>query len=53
MLQMPGCGSGDRHYENPVLLNTANIHLKTGVDLPDLPGLLRMEIERISKMRYS
>lgn len=32
--------------------NAANIHLKTGVKLHDLPGLLRMDIERISKLRY-
>jgi hypothetical protein len=32
--------------------DTANIHLKMGVHLSDLPGSLRMEIERISKMRY-
>ena len=32
--------------------NAANIHLKRGVELHDLPSLLRMEIDRISKMRY-
>jgi hypothetical protein len=32
--------------------DAANIHLKTGVELHDLPGSLRMEIDRISKMRY-
>lgn len=32
--------------------DAATIHLKTGVELHDLPGLLRMEIDRISKMRY-
>jgi hypothetical protein len=30
----------------------ANIHLKTGIELHDLPGMLRIEIDRISKMRY-
>jgi hypothetical protein len=30
----------------------ANVHLKTGVELHDLPGLLRMDVDRISKMRY-
>jgi hypothetical protein len=34
------------------LFDAANIHLRTGVELDDLPGLLRMEIERISKMSY-
>jgi hypothetical protein len=34
------------------LFDAASIHLKKGVELHDLPGLLRMEIERISKMRY-
>lgn len=34
------------------LFDAANIHLKTGVELHDLPGLLKMEIDRISKMRY-
>lgn len=32
--------------------DAANIHLKAGVELHDLPGLLRMEIDRISKMKY-
>jgi hypothetical protein len=32
--------------------DAANIHLKAGVKLPDLPRLLGMEIDRISKMRY-
>jgi hypothetical protein len=32
--------------------DAANIHLKTGIELHDLPGLLRMEIDRISKMMY-
>jgi len=32
--------------------DAANIHLKTGVELHDLTGSLRMEIDRISKMRY-
>src|SRR5262249_12881286 len=32
--------------------DAANIHLKTGVGLHDLPGMLRMEVDRISKMRY-
>src|SRR6266571_1614214 len=32
--------------------DAANIHLKNGIELHDLPGLLRMEIDRISKMRY-
>jgi len=30
----------------------ANIHLKAGIVLHDLPGLLRLEIDRISKMRH-
>ena len=30
----------------------ANIRLKTGLKLHDLPGLLRIEIDRISKMQY-
>ena len=34
------------------LFDAANIHLKTGVELHNLSGLLRMEIDRISKMRY-
>lgn len=34
------------------LFDAANIHLKQGEELHDLPGLLRMEIDRISKMRY-
>jgi len=34
------------------LFDAANIHLKKGVELHDLPGLLKMEIDRISKMRY-
>lgn len=34
------------------LFDAANVHLKAGVELHDLPGLLRMEIERISKLRY-
>ena len=32
--------------------DAANIHLKTGVELEQLPDLLRMEIERISKLDY-
>lgn len=32
--------------------DAANLHLKTGVKLHDLPGLLRMEIDRISRMKY-
>lgn len=32
--------------------DAANIHLKTGIELHDLPGLLRIEIDRISQMRY-
>lgn len=32
--------------------DAANIHLKAGVKLHDLPGLLRAEIDRISKMKY-
>jgi hypothetical protein len=32
--------------------DAANIHLKTGVKLQDLPGSLRVEIDGISKMRY-
>ena len=32
------------------LFDAANIHLKTGVELHDLPGVLRMEIDRISKI---
>jgi hypothetical protein len=32
--------------------DAANIHFKTGVELHALPGLLRMEIDRISRMRY-
>jgi hypothetical protein len=34
------------------LFDAANVHLKTGVELEHLPDLLRMEIERISKMHY-
>jgi hypothetical protein len=34
------------------LFDAASIHLKTGVEVHDLPGSLRMEIDRISKMRY-
>jgi hypothetical protein len=34
------------------LFDAANIHLKTGVELHELPGALRMEIDRISKMGY-
>lgn len=34
------------------LFDVANIHLKTGVELHDLPGMLRIEIDRISKMTY-
>jgi hypothetical protein len=34
------------------LFDAANIHLKTGVELEHLPDLLRMEIERISKLDY-
>lgn len=30
----------------------ANIHLKTGMKLHDLPGPLRIDVDRISKMRY-
>lgn len=32
--------------------DAANIHLKTGVKLCDLPKMLRIEIDRISKMSY-
>jgi hypothetical protein len=32
--------------------DAATIHLKAGIELHDLPGPLRMEIERISKMKY-
>ena len=32
--------------------DAAHVHLKKGIELHDLPGLLRMEIDRISKMRY-
>ncbi len=32
--------------------DAANIHLKKGVELHDLPGGLRIEIDRISKMKY-
>jgi len=32
--------------------DAASIHLKTGIELHHLPGLLRVEIDRISKMRY-
>lgn len=32
--------------------DAANVHLKTGVELEDLPPELRMEVERISKMEY-
>ncbi len=32
--------------------DAANIHLKAGVKLDDLPGPLRIEIDHISKMRY-
>lgn len=32
--------------------DAANIHLKTGVELHNLPDSLRIEIERISKMEY-
>jgi hypothetical protein len=34
------------------LFDAANIHLKTGLELHDLPGPLKLEIDRISKMRY-
>lgn len=34
------------------LFDAANIHLKTGLELHDLPGSLKLEIDRISKMRY-
>jgi len=34
------------------LFDAANIHLKAGVELHDLPGSLKMEIDRISKLRY-
>jgi hypothetical protein len=34
------------------LFDAANIHLKAGVELHELPGLLSMEIDRISKLRY-
>ena|ERR1039458_7532179 len=34
------------------LFDEANIHLKTGVELRNLPSGLRVEIERISKMKY-
>ena len=32
--------------------DAANIHLKAGAELHDLPGLLSTEIDRISKMEY-
>lgn len=34
------------------LFDAANIHLKAGVQLGNLPDLLRMKIDRISKLRY-
>lgn len=34
------------------LFDATSFHLKKGVKLHDLPGSLRMEIDRISKMRY-
>jgi hypothetical protein len=34
------------------LFDAADIHLKAGVELHDLPGSLKMEIDRISKLRY-
>ncbi len=34
------------------LFDRASIHLKKGVELHDLPDLLRTDIDRISKMRY-
>lgn len=34
------------------LFDDANVHLKVGAELEQLPRLLRMEIERISKMDY-
>lgn len=34
------------------LFDAANIHLKSGAELEELPDLLRMEINRISKMEY-
>jgi len=34
------------------LFDAASIHLKAGVELHELPGSLKMEIDRISKMRY-
>jgi hypothetical protein len=34
------------------LFDDASIHLKTGLELHDLPRLLKIEIDRISKMRY-
>ncbi|MGB6402341.1 MAG: hypothetical protein WBF26_05800, partial [Candidatus Sulfotelmatobacter sp.] len=32
--------------------DAANIHLKKGVELEELPLELRLEVERISKMEY-
>lgn len=32
--------------------DAANVHLRKGVELHDLPGSLRIEIDRISKMKY-
>lgn len=34
------------------LWDAATVHLKAGLQLDQLPGLLRMEIDRISKMDY-
>ena len=34
------------------LFDAANIHLKTGVELRNLPSELRIEIDRISRMKY-
>lgn len=34
------------------LFDAASVHLKTGIELHQLPAMLQMEIDRISKMRY-
>lgn len=34
------------------LFDAAAVHLRTGIELDQLPGLLASEIERISKLRY-
>jgi hypothetical protein len=34
------------------LFDTASVHLKAGAELHQLPGLLKVEVDRISKMRY-